>query len=206
MSDLCLTGYRHSVYTRAARIALAELGLAYTFDEVNPFLDQVPGHPFDRVPVLEDGAVRIYEAWAILTYLHAGVPSDQSRLEKARAAQVASIVNAYAYWPLVRQVYANAVFAPAMGLEADADVAAAGLVVAGPVLDALEDIAAEGQVLNGRAFGPADWLLFPMTDAFARDARGAAALRERSALAGWHDAMAALDHVAASFAPLDTGI
>lgn len=182
-----LTGYGPSVYTRAVRIALAELGLGYDWQEADPFAGPVPGHPFGRVPVLEDDGFVIYETWAILTYLAA--PGDTAR-QRARAAQVAGIVDSYGYWPLVRQVYAHAVFAPSTGGAGDPAEVAKGLAAAGPVLDALEGIAAEGEVLTGDGVGPADWLLYPMLDAFAEAPEGRAMLARRGRLAGWHARMA----------------
>ena len=39
MAELVLTGLGVSVYTRVARMALAEKGLSYRFEAVNPFAD-----------------------------------------------------------------------------------------------------------------------------------------------------------------------
>ena len=40
--DVRLSGYRYSVYTRAARMALARAGVRYDYDEVNPFDPEGP--------------------------------------------------------------------------------------------------------------------------------------------------------------------
>ncbi len=197
-----LIGYRHSVYSRAVRIALAELGVACDWQEADPFAEEVALHPFRRVPVLLHGDERVYETWAILSYVQArwGATRDLSPLQAAREAQVASMVSAYAYWPLVRQVYSHAVFRPAMGEPADAANVAEGLAAAEAVLEAFEDIAAEGLVLTGD--GPADWLLFPMIDAFRRAGQAGAMLAVRPALAAWWRAMHGRDKVRGTFAEL----
>lgn len=200
-------GYRHSVYARAVRIALAELGVAYDWQEADPFAGAVAAHPFRRVPVMLDGDVRIYETWAILTYARArwGVERGLAPPQAAREAQVASMAGAYVYWPLVRQVYAHAVFRPAMGESADPREVARGLAAADAVLESLEDLAREGEVLEGRVFGPADWILFPMIDAFRRAAEGGAMLAARPALANWWSALHERDQVRGTFARLEQG-
>ncbi len=211
MSDLRLIGYRHSVYTRAVRMALAELTLDYNWQDVDPFQDQVANHPFGHVPVLETRDLRIYETWAILTYLEARFrdsgPNDHTAkaLYLARAAQVASMVNAYAYWPLVRQVYAHAVFAPAMGeVPNDAEIAA-GFAQADRVLDAFEEVAEEAVVLNGTRFGPADWILFPMIDAFRRVPDARTMLQSRPKLNEWWTVLSERRKVSDTFTALDGG-
>ena len=202
-----LIGYRHSVYTRAVRIALAELGVAYEWQEANPFAEPVPGHPFRRVPVLEVDGVRVYETWAILTYLYADYApvSEGSPLQAARAAQVAGIVNAYAYWPLVRQVYAQEVFRAALGEAGDAEEIAAGHAVAEAVLEQLEEIAAEGLVLRGQQVGPEDCILFVMIDAYAQSSAGATQLALRPHLQHWWQSLAGRDRIADTFTPITRG-
>lgn len=193
--SLRLIGYRFSVYSRAARMALVEAGRHADWHEADPFCAEGQAalrdqHPFGRVPVLWDGDFRLYETGAILCYLLAPDP-DQKR--RARARQVAGIVDNYAYWPLVRQVYAHGVLRPLAGLEPDAAALAEGLAGAPRVLDALEDIAAEGRVLNGADIGAADCHLAPMIGGFAQYPPGRDMLATRPALAGWFHHMARRD-------------
>lgn len=200
MAELRLVGYGPSVYTRAVRIALHDLGRTYEWSEVDPFVPEGrvalgAFHPFARVPVLQDGDVTLYETRAILTYLDQTFRREgpHHALRAARIAQVQGVVDSYGYWPLVRQVYAHGVFNAAHGEPHDPAEVARGLIAAAPVLDALEAIAGEGLVLNGRTVGPADWHLAPMLDAFRQVPAGAAALAARPALAAWFDSMAARD-------------
>jgi glutathione S-transferase len=205
MPDLRLTGYGPSVYSRAVRIALHELGRAYEWTEADPFEPEgraaLAGlHPFARVPVLCHGDIVIYETRAILTYLDETFRPDRPRdpLMAARTAQVQGLVDAYGYWPLVRQVYSHGAFRPAHGEPHDPSEAAKGLEASGPVLDALNVIAGEGTVLNRCDIGQADWHLAPMLDAFRQVAVGAAALRQRPALSAWFEGMAARDSMRAT--------
>ena len=57
---------------------------------------------------------------------------------RARSTQVISIVDSYAYWPLVRQVFSHRVFRPRFGQPWDAAEVHKGLQAAHVVLAALE--------------------------------------------------------------------
>ena len=103
MSDLHLTGFADSVYTRAVRICLAEKGVSYEYVEVNPFSEEgqtalAGQHPFGRVPVLRHAGFELYETVAILGYLDEVfegpklIPDDAKA--RARMRQVMSITDA----------------------------------------------------------------------------------------------------------------
>ena len=145
----------------------------------------------NRVPVLRVGDRVLYETAAITRYLdrRAGGPLTPAvPWAAARMDQVIGIVDAYAYWPLVRQVYAHAVVRPAAGEAGDPAVVAEGLAAAGPVLDMLEEIAAEGAVLGAeRTLACAH--LAPVLAAFGAAPDGAPMLRTRPALAQWTDGL-----------------
>lgn len=184
MSDLRLIGYSASIYSWSVRLALAETGRVAEWVEADPFAGPVPDHPFDRVPVLWVADKRLYETAAILDYLFEP-PGD--RMVAAQARQVACIADAYAYWPLVRQVYAQAVFRPGVGEASDAGVIAEGLEAAGPMLAVLEEIAARGLVLRpGAPLSACDCHLAPMIGAFAAAHEGQALLDQYTALGAWY--------------------
>jgi glutathione S-transferase len=147
--SLVLHGYRYSVYNRIARLALAEKGVAYDRVEVNPFAPDVPAsylalHPFGRVPTLVHDEFTLYETSAITRYVDrtfpgaALQPGDPQAL--ARMDQVIGIVDAYAYWPLVRQVFSQRVFRPRSGQPGDEAEIARGLQASARVLSALEPL------------------------------------------------------------------
>ncbi|MEM9476358.1 MAG: glutathione S-transferase family protein [Pseudomonadota bacterium] len=189
MSPLRLIGFSASIYSWSVRLALAETGQVADWVEANPFAGPVTDHPFDRVPVLWVGETRLYETAAILEWLF---PPVADRMVAAQARQVGCIADAYAYWPLVRQVYAQAVFRPAMGEAADPGEVAEGLLAAEPVLAALEEIAQGGAVLQpGHAMTAADCHLAPMIGAFAAAPEGRALLNRQPALGAWYAHVAA---------------
>jgi glutathione S-transferase len=198
VSDLHLTGFGDSVYTRAVRLALVEKDLAYDFTDVNPFSEDGQAalaghHAFGRVPVLRHAALEVYETVAILGYLDDAF--DGPRLTplgaeaRARMRQVMSIADAYVYWPLVRQVFSHGFYRLAIGMEAEQGALAKGMAQAPAVLDALENIAATRLVLTGREFTQADCLLFPMIDAFACVPEARDMLSERLRLNAWFTAV-----------------
>ena len=199
-----LTGYCHSVYTRAARIALAEKGVACDYAEHDPFPGQGAEnpHPFGRVPVLSHDGFTVYETAAITAYVDAAFDGPDLMPRGARAAaravQVIGMVDAYVYWPLVRQVYSHGVFRPAMGEVADEAVLRQGLEAAPGVLRALEAVAEEGLVLTGEDLSRADCHLLPMIAAFAEQPQAAGMLKACPALSRWWRAMGARPSVVAT--------
>jgi len=186
-------GFRHSVYVRIVRMALAERDQNYELIEVNPFDPQQSSpHPFGRIPVFAHDDLHLYETAAITTYIEAAFPGDiwtpADPATRARIEQVISIIDNYAYQPMVHDVFANAVFGTATGDAVDNERLARGLTKTGPVLDELETIAAENHVLNGQ-ISRADLHLAPMIDYFTRWPEGAAMLADRPALMAWFNTM-----------------
>ncbi|WP_127112442.1 glutathione S-transferase family protein [Shimia sediminis] len=202
MSDLRLTGFCHSVYTRSVRIALAEKGQAYAYEECNPFAatdaDRLRAdQPFGRVPVLRHGDFALYETAAILGYLEEVLGGvwlmPDTAPARARARQVIGMVDSYVYRPLVRQVFSHGVYAPLMGEPADAALVDAGMQAAPRILGALEEVAAEGLVLRPGAAGAAEGHLFAMLDYFVLYEPGRDLLQQHPALTQWFDGFAARD-------------
>lgn len=192
--QIALTGYRHSIYTRIARMALHAKGVAFTEVEVNPFAPPLPQdypHPFGRVPILAHGDFTLFETAAITRYVDLALPGlplvPTEPKAAARMTQVIAIADAYAFRPLVLEVYAQRVFRPAEGLVPDESKIAAGVGEAIPVLAALETLAAEGAVLNRRQVTLADCHLAPMLAAFAAAPEGRDCLAVHAALQGWFD-------------------
>src|SRR3981189_2639509 len=142
-----LYGYRYSVYSWIARLALEEKGQDYHWIEVNPFAPDVPQSylalpPFKRVPALVHDGFEIYETGAITRYVDEAFPGPALQPadphHRARCNQFLSIIDSYAYWPLVRQVFSHRVFRPRLGGPSDATEIEKGLAVAPDVLAALE--------------------------------------------------------------------
>jgi len=193
-----LHGYEHSVYSWIARLALREKGVGFDWVEVDPFAADVPEaylalHPFQRVPVLVHDGFALYETGAIARYVDEAFPGPVLQPAdpkvRARMSQIVSIVDSYAYWPLVRQVFSHAVFRPRLGGVPDPAELRKGLDAAPKVLRALDDLAGEDAFLVGASPSLADLHLAPMIAYFAAAEDGAALLAKHGRLSRWWSAM-----------------
>lgn len=202
-----LYGYQYSVYSWIARLVLAEKGVRYEWLEVNPFVPELPPdyaalHPFRRVPALVHDGFSLYETSAITRYIDAAfeglalVPSHPR--QQARINQIIAVIDNYAYWPLIRQVFSNRVFRPRFGLAADAAALREGLAAAPAVLDALENLAAEAGFLCSETVSLADLHAAPMFAYFSMAEEGAALLRQRRRLHAWWTIIAARETLRAT--------
>lgn len=193
-TDITLTGFEYSVYTRSLRIALAEKRVDYCYEERNPFdPDDLrllkEKHPFGRVPVLQHRDFSLWESAAMLDYVNASfegpalVPKNAQ--VAARMRQVIAVMNNYAYGPLVRQVFSHGVFRPLMGEQSDPAVVQEGLAAAPLVLATLDGFAAEGMVLAEGQVSLAACHVLPMLEYFAMEPRGARMLADYTYLSAW---------------------
>jgi glutathione S-transferase len=193
-----LYAYRYSVYSWIARLVLSEKGVGYDTIEVNPFASNPPAeyltkHPFRRVPVLIHDDFPIYETAAITRYVDEtfkGEPLQPSAARaRARMAQIISIIDAYGYWPMVRQVFSHRVFRPRTGQPADETEVQSGLRSSEGTLAALESLAERGGYLVGSGVSLADLHLAPMMAYFTAAEEGTSMLRRHEKLSAWWELM-----------------
>ncbi len=190
-----LYGFRFSVYVRIARVVLAEKGVPYELVEIDPFAEDMPLsyldlHPFRRVPALVHDGFQLYETQAITRYIDEAFdgPSLQpgEPMLRARMAQIIAIADSYGYRPMVREVFAQRVFAPAAGRAPDEVVVREGLARSHQVLGALERLAQDGGPLaGGERLSLADFHLAPMVAYFTAAPEGRDALAQYGRLSAW---------------------
>lgn len=196
-----LHGYRYSVYNRIARLALLSKKVAHETIEVNPFVELPEAHlmlhPFGRVPVLVHGAFELFETGTITRYVDRafdGPPlQPKTAAALARMDQVIAVIDAYAYWPMVRQVSSHAFFRPFFGEPFSRAEVDQGLEASRKILSFLDRVAGEGKILTGSDVTLADCHLAPVIDYFVRAAEGREALSRHSALQGWWEQVPVLD-------------
>ena len=196
-----LHGYRYSVYNRIARLVLLSKKVEHRTIEVDPFAELSEEylllHPFGRVPVLTHGAFRLFETSAITRYVDRAFEGrslqPDSAAALARMDQVIAVIDAYAYWPMVRQVSSHGFFRPHLGEPSSREEVEAGLEASRKVLSFLDGVAEEGEVLTGHDITLADCHLAPMMDYFVRAEEGKAALSPHRALRRWWDRASGLD-------------
>jgi len=106
MSDVTLLGLPLSTYVRTARMVCANKGIHHSVQPVDFRSDAyAQEHPFQKMPVLHHGPLKLYEALAIATYIDEAFegPALQpaTPADRARMLQWISAINDYYYATLV---------------------------------------------------------------------------------------------------------
>ena len=199
-----LYGYQYSVYAWIARLAMHEKGIGYTWVEINPFARDVPAdylamHPFGRVPTLINGDFVLFETSAITRYVDEAFEGRRLQpvnpQDRGRVSQIISVIDSYAYWPLVRQVFSHGIFRPRLGHPADPIEYQRGLEAAPSVLWALDQLASEGGFLVADSLSLADIHLAPMIAYFTSDPSGETLLKQHHRLSTWWSMMSVRKHL-----------
>jgi glutathione S-transferase len=210
-----LHGYQYSVYAWIARLAMHEKGISCEWVEVNPFAkdvstDYLAMHPFGRVPTLVNGDFVLFETSAITRYVDEafqGPPLQPVNPEdRGRVSQIISVIDSYAYWPLVRQVFSHGVFRPRLGRPADPIEYQRGLEAAPLVLRALDRLASGGGFLVADSLSLADIHLAPMVAYFTSDPSGETLLKQHDRLSAWWSVMSLQKHFVATKPVLPGGL
>ncbi len=193
--NVILYGYKFSVYTWIARATLAEKGVPYEYSEINPFAPTFDDaylqlHPFKRVPVLKHDDFTLYETSAITRYIDrafAGPPLQPNNArELGRMTQIVSIIDAYAFQPMMRQAFTNRVVCEKFDLAPDEDIFAAAMVESKAVLTAINHLCGSAEFLCGKDLSLADLQLAPVIDYFQMFDEGSSLLSEFDKLVNWY--------------------
>ncbi len=213
MAEPIVFGAAYSVYLRAVRLALEEKGVAYRLEEVDIFAeggppaDYLARHPFGRIPAFEHDGFRLYETNAISHYVDEAfdgpplMPSDLR--QRARAHQIISMLDNYAYRTLVWDVFVERVEVPNQGGTSDETKIAEALVRARACLAAVETLMADSAYLAGPRLSLADLRAAPMIAKFRMAPEGARLLDAFPGLARWWDGMAKRPSLAATRSAMD---
>jgi glutathione S-transferase len=189
-----LHGFRYSVYLRIVAMAMIEKKLDWTHVEVDPFDEPIPQsylalNPFGRVPTLVHDGFVLYETTAITRYVDeafAGIPLQPADPRaRARMNQIVAVADSYAYWPLVRQVFAQRVFSPAIGGAPNEAMIVEGLQRSKTALAALDALASDGPFLVASSLSLADLHLGAMIAFFTAAEEGNSELSRYRKLSEW---------------------
>jgi glutathione S-transferase len=194
---LTLHGFHYSVYVRIVRLVMLEKGLSWTHVEVDPFGDLPASYlamnPFGRVPTLVHDHFVLYETSAIIRYLDevfAGMSLQPDDVRsRARMNQIIAIADSYAYWPLVRDLYAQRVFAPAVGEETNEEKVRAGLIASAPILLAIERLISGDEWLCGKEPTLADFHFGAMMACFTATPEGAEMVEAHPDMLRWWETL-----------------
>jgi glutathione S-transferase len=208
-----LFGPSYSVYTRIARLALIEKGVAFDLVDVDIFApgglprEHLARHPFGKVPAFDHDGFSLYETVAITRYVDrafAGAPlMPGDPRAAARVDQIVALMDSYAYRPLVWDVFVERVRVPMGGGTADEAKIAAGLARADLTLSELSRLRGASSFLVGDAPTLADLHVYPMLALFVAAPDGARLMGRFPALARWMEAMASRPSVKATRSPME---
>lgn len=164
---LTLLGDERSTYTRTARMALAEKGVAYTHLPVAPRTPEVLAvNPFGRIPVLRDGPIGLYETSAILRYLDEAfegpplLPAGPT--DVARCEQWVSLVNGHLYDTMSKRYVLQYIFPKGAGGTPDRAVIDPAVVEMRQQLAVLEQAYGQRDYLVGTTLTMADLFVAPL--------------------------------------------
>jgi glutathione S-transferase len=211
MADPVLFGAEYSVYTRIARLALIEKGVAHKFEPVDIFNCGADDpyrqrQPFGRIPALEHDGFALYETAAICRYVDEAFagPALQPKDARGRArmAQAIGVLDSYAYRAMVWDVFVERVRKPVRGDIPDEARIAAGLATAETCLAALAKIMGEGACLAGPEISLADLHAAPIVAYFTVTPEGAGALARHPSLSAWWGRIQGRASLAATPSPL----
>jgi len=208
VSEPVLYGADYSVYTRIARLALLEKCISCRFETVDVFATGGPPeahlrrHPFGRIPAFAHDDVALYEACAICRYVDEAFPGPPLQPADAagrgRMTQIISLLDAYAFRPMVMDIYVERVSAPARGRAPDEARIAAAVPQAERCLSALARMIGDAPWLAGPALSLADLHAAPMFSYFTQAAEGAALLDNWPSMRAWWRRMTMREAVAAT--------
>jgi len=199
LPTVLLFGLERSVYTRIARLALEEKEVSYSLQEVEIFgpggvpEEHLKRHPFGRIPVLQCGALSLYETSAITRYVDEAYPGPTLQPSdppsRSRMNQVIGLLDAYAYRPMVWGVFVQRVRIPLSGGAPNESEIASSLRSAAVCLEALEVILGPAPFLAGKQISLADLHALPILRYFCLAPEGHSLLKSYPALFHWYEAM-----------------
>lgn len=193
--SLVLYGPAYSTYTRTARLALEEKGVAYELQEVDILKgagrspEHLARHPWGKVPVLDHDGFALFETFAITRYVDEAFPGPGLQPEdarsRARMTQICGVIDSYGYAALIGKVFWQAAIVPMQGGTPDQAVLTEGVPEAEKALAVVEGLMEGDTFLCGSAISLADLHLIPVLDYIAMTEPGRAALGRRPRLSAW---------------------
>jgi glutathione S-transferase len=197
MSEIIIHGIPGSPYVRMPMLACEEKGARWrlapmSFGGSTQSPEHLARHPFGRIPAIEHGDFKLYEAQAIVRYIDqvfdgpSLTPSDPRR--QARMNQVMNIVDWYVMPSISAGIGFNRLIKPKFGMTADEDKVADALPMARTCIAALEEILGGADYFAGDAVSLADLAAIAHFDLFAQTPE-AADMMAGSPLLGWMERM-----------------
>jgi glutathione S-transferase len=203
MTDPILYGPGYSTYVRSARLALAEKGVHYQFEEFDFFQsmpsEQLERHPFGKVPAFRHNDFQLYETSAITRYVDEAFPGPSLQPEtprqRARMTQIISLLDGYGYGPIISDTVIQRIVMPMMGQDSNEETIRNALPKAEKCIQVLEGFLDEHTYLASDSLSLADLHFIPIYDYFSNTPDGDPILERAPKLAQWWRAVSALESV-----------
>lgn len=194
MAKPILYGPGYSTYTRAARLALEEKGVAHDlveFDFIGGGMpaEQLARHPFGKVPAFEHDGLMLYETPAIERYVDEAFegPALQpaTPAQRARMAQIISIVDSYAYPCTIGTLVIQRIVTPILGGTPDETSIAEAMPKVEECMAEFERLLGDQEYLAGNALSLADLHLAPIFAYFVDTPESKKVLENKPNLSAW---------------------
>lgn len=202
MSVIVFHSQPKSVYLWTASLAAAEKGVPWSVNVIEPGSDAHRRlHPFAKSPVLQHGAILLYETSAIAYYIDrtfdgpALQPEDV--LGQAECLRWVSLVNAYMFSTMTG-LAKERLLVPAQGGKPDEQLIATATAQLKEQLAVIERELRRHDFLAGNEISLADFFLFPHLHLAAMTPEGAAALKGAKLTGQWLERMRARPSFAAT--------
>lgn len=192
-----------SVYLWTASLIAAEKGVPWSVSELQPGSDAHKRlHPFAKSPVLQHGAVFIYETAAVAHYIDRtfdGPPLQPADvLEQAECLRWVSLVNAHMFPTMTNGLAKQRLLVPMQGGQPDEGLIAAAAAQFADQLAVIGRELRRHDFLAGNDISIADCFLFPHLHLASMTPEGAGALKEVKLAGQWLDRMRARPSFAAT--------
>jgi glutathione S-transferase len=194
-AEVTIFGARYSVYVRAVLMALEMKGVTYRLEPVDIFSADADRetyrklHPFLRIPAFRHGEFVLYEAAAINRYIDEAFigPALQPAAaeNRARMTQIMSMTDAYAYRPLVWDIYVERVSKPSEGKPSDEKGIAEALFKARIYMEALSHLMGRQAFLADEFPTLADFHAAPVFGYFVEADEGRRMMAEFPRVSDW---------------------
>lgn len=194
-----LYGLDYSVYTRIARLALEEKQVRYGFERVDIFAESGPPEhylsvqPFGRIPALTHQDFALYETRAITDYVDQAFSGPALKPEtaeqRARMTQIISVLDNYAYRPLIWPIFVERISVPRSGGVPDDKSVQAALPATEKAVEVLGGLLGDKRFFTGENVSLADLHAAPILLYFSLTPEGADLLSRHANIRRWLEVM-----------------
>jgi glutathione S-transferase len=197
MSEFTVYGVLGSPYLRAVLLGLEEKGRPYRVVPLRPGQNRQAEHlarqPFGRVPAVEHGDFKLYEAQAVLRYLDRLFPepglTPKDPRKAARMDQIMGIADWYLMPHLSGPIVFQRVVAPRFGVPCDEARLQDALPKAKVCVDELARLLGDQPFMAGEALSLADLMVAPQLSMAPHCPEGQALLAPHPGLRAWIERM-----------------